>query len=267
MIMKPLFDFHSGSLPLLISVPHAGTTVPDDLLHRFTSVGQRLPDTDWHVDRLYEFARELGASLLVANYSRYVVDLNRAPDSNPLYETSPSSPVCAAATFAGESIYVGDQSPDREEVQARVATYWRPYHAQIEAELRRMHERFGYAVLWDAHSVASEVPALFAGVLPEFNLGTRDGAACPPAIANGLLDLLTEDGEFGAVLDGRFRGGYITQNYGRPAQRTFAVQLELAQRAYLEEGTHPDWRVDRARRVQELIARLLTKFLKLSESH
>jgi N-formylglutamate deformylase len=263
---KPIFEFHRGPLPLFISVPHAGTEVPHELQHRFTSVGQRLPDTDWHVDRLYDFARDMGASIMIANYSRYVVDLNRGPDSAPLYDTSPTSPVCAAVTFAGESIYQSDQTPTPEEVRHRVKTYWIPYHAQIEAELQRIKAQFGYALLWDAHSVASEVPGLFAGVLPEFNFGTRDGQSCPKHIAEALLQVVTEDGELGAVLDGRFKGGYITQHYGRPAQRIFAVQLELAQRAYLNESVHPDWRPDRAHRAQELIARLLGKFLKLGES-
>jgi len=263
---KPNFEFHRGPLPLLISVPHAGTEVPDELQHRFTSVGQRLPDTDWHVDRLYDFARDMGASMLIANYSRYVVDLNRAPDSHPLYETAPTSPVCTAVTFAGESIYLTDQAPTPAETRERVETYWRPYHVQLAAELERILERFGYALVWDAHSVASEVPGLFEGVLPEFSLGTRDAAACPKRIGDSLLDLLTDDGEYGAVLDGRFKGGYITQHYGQPSRRIFAVQLELAQRAYLEESAHPDWQPDRARRVQDLIARLLGRFLKLAET-
>lgn len=263
---KAIFEFHRGQLPLLISVPHAGTEVPPELQHRFTSVGQRLPDTDWHVDRLYDFARGMGASLLIANYSRYVVDLNRAPDSRPLYERAPTSPVCAAVTFTGESIYLSNQTPTAAEVRDRVETYWRPYHTQLEAELKRIREQFGYALLWDAHSVASEVPGLFEGVLPELNLGTRDAASCPKRIGDALLDLLTDDGEYGAVLDGRFKGGYITEHYGRPSEKVFAVQLELAQRAYLEEGAHPDWQPDRAGRAQELIARLLGKYLKLAET-
>ena len=265
-MMKPIFDFHRGPLPLLISVPHAGTEVPDELRHRFTSVGQRLPDTDWHVDRLYDFARDMGASILIANYSRYVVDLNRSPDSRALYDAVPTSPVCAAVTFTGDSIYLADQAPAPAEIRERVESYWRPYHAQIEDELQRMVDQFGYAVLWDAHSVASEVPGLFAGVLPEFNLGTRDGAACPRHVGDALLQLLTEDGEFGAVLDGRFKGGYITEHYGSPAQKIFAVQLELAQRAYLDESAHPDWQPDRAYRAQELIAQLLGRLLKLAEA-
>jgi N-formylglutamate deformylase len=263
--MKQIFEFHRGRLPLLISVPHAGTEVPDELWHRFTAVGQRLPDTDWHVDRLYDFAREFGASMLIANYSRYVVDLNRGPDSAPLYESVPTSPVCATVTFAGDSIYLADQAPHQAEVGKRIEMFWQPYHQQLEAELQRLRALYGYALLWDAHSVASEVPGLFAGVLPEFNLGTRDGVACPKRIGDALLKLLTDDGEFGAVLDGRFKGGYITQHYGRPLQQTYAVQLELAQRTYLEESAAPDWNEDRAHRAQELIVRLLTRFLKLAE--
>ena len=231
-----IYDFHRGSVPLLISVPHAGTFVPESIARRFSLAGSHLADTDWHVEKLYDFASELGVSMLVANYSRYVVDLKRAPDSASLYEATPTSPVCPTMTFGGERIYVVGGEPDPAEVAARVAQYWRPYHQRIAEELSRLREMHGYALLWDAHSIASEVPSLFGGVLPEFNFGTRDDASCPRAIADQLLDLVVTDGKFGAVLNGRFKGGYITLNYGSPAQAVHAVQLELARRVYMDES-------------------------------
>src|SRR5918999_2733109 len=202
-----IFDFHQGSLPLLISIPHAGTFVPEPIAQRFTLAGGYLADTDWHVDKLYEFARELGASIVKANYSRYVVDLNRAPDSMPLYASNPTSPVCPTETFAGAFIYMAGHEPDDAERAQRIDDYWRPYHTRIARELERIRAQHGRALLWDAHSIASEIPGLFEGVLPEFNLGTRDGASCPREIGEALLDIVTGDGQFGAVLDGRFKGG------------------------------------------------------------
>ncbi|HEY4369866.1 MAG TPA: N-formylglutamate deformylase [Steroidobacteraceae bacterium] len=262
----PPFHFHPGTTPLLISIPHAGTAVPDDIAERFTPVGRALPDTDWYVHHLYDFARRLGASVLTANYSRYVVDLNRAPDSALLYSASPTTPVCASRTFADEPIYTDGYSPSEPEVQGRVAKYWQPYHHCIAAELARIRQEYGVALLWDAHSIASEIPSLFAGSLPEFNLGTRDGASCPSNIVNVLAEEVRASGKFSVVMNGRFKGGYITMHYGRPSENIYAVQLELAQRTYMTESPLGPWDAARARDVMECIERLIVRYLKLNES-
>jgi N-formylglutamate deformylase len=257
-----IFEFHRGTLPLLISVPHAGLEVPEAIGRRLTTLGRELIDTDWYVDQLYAFARELGASIIKANYSRYVVDMNRAADSSSLYVANPTSPVCTTLTFTGEPIYMSGQEPEPAEIGARVEEYWRPYHEQIAAELARIKQEHGSALLWDAHSIASEVPGLFNGVLPEFNLGTRDHASCPREVANALLDIITTDGKYGAVLNGRFKGGYITHHYGRPADGVYAVQLELSQRTYMNESPRGGWQAERAQPIAELIAQLLARYLK-----
>ena len=262
--MQP-YDFHPGTTPLLISIPHAGTLLPEDIAKRLTAVGRDLPDTDWYVDRLYEFAREMGASIIKANYSRYVVDLNRAPDSQSLYVGESTSPVCALRTFSNQEIYLSGKQPASAEVATRIERYWRPYHERIDSELAKLVAEHGKALLWDAHSVASEVPELFTGVLPEFNLGTRDGQSCPPRLANKLLDVVTRDGKYGAVLNGRFKGGYITLHYGRPAEHRYAVQLELAQRAYMQEQPRGGWVPAVAQSTQQLIAQLLATYLKYSD--
>ena len=257
-----IFDFHRGSLPLLVSVPHAGTFVPESIAKRFSLAGSELIDTDWNVDKLYGFVRELGASLITANYSRYVVDLNRAADSAALYPGAATSPVCATETFDGKSIYVPGGEPDEAEIRSRVQQYWQPYHQKIADELEQLRARHGYALLWDGHSIASEIPTLFPGVLPEFNFGTRDDASCPRAVGDQLLNVVTTDGKFGAVLNGRFKGGYITLNYGRPAQGVYAVQLELSQRVYMDEGKGAGWDPQRAESASAIISQLLARFLK-----
>ncbi len=261
--MMPTHTLHRGSLPLLISIPHAGTEMPIELRRRLTLAAQALPDTDWHVDSLYEFARELGASVLIAHYSRYVVDLNRAPDSKPLYESIPTSSVCPTRTFGEEPIYLHEE-PDSKEIAERINNYWRPYHDCLQQELERLHAEHGIALLWDAHSVASEVPGLFEGVLPEFNFGTRDDVSCPRAIAEPLLDLITRDGKYSAVLNGRFKGGYITEHYGRPEQRRLAIQLELAQRVYMEESAPTKWNDGSASEASKIIARMLERYIELA---
>lgn len=258
------FSFHAGTLPLLVSIPHAGTEVPEVIRDRMTSAGRDLPDTDWYVDQLYEFAMGMGASVIKARYSRYVVDLNRSPDSAALYESSPTSPVCASTTFGGDDIYLPGKAPQSAEVSARVQQYWRPYHNRLSEELHRIRSQHGFALLWDAHSIASEVPGLFAGVLPEFNFGTRNDAACPADIGNALLRAVEDDGRYSAVLNGRFTGGYITLNYGQPAQRVCAVQLELAQRAYMNEGPIVEpFDASRAKAAAELVRLLLANYIEL----
>lgn len=257
-----IFDFHRGTLPLLISIPHAGTEVPEAIARRFTAAGRELGDTDWYVDELYGFARELGASIIKANYSRYVVDLNRGADSAALYVANTTSPVCATFTFTGKEIYMSGEEPGAAEIGERIGTFWQPYHDQIAVELARIKAQHGSALLWDAHSIASEVPGLFNGVLPEFSLGTRDHASCPREIGNALLDIITTDGKYGAVLNGRFKGGYITHHYGRPADAVYAVQLELAQRTYMNESPRGGWQPERAQPTAELIALLLSRYLK-----
>lgn len=257
-----VYEFHQGSLPLLISVPHAGTFVPEPIAQRFTLAGSHLADTDWHVHHLYDFAREMGASVLSANYSRYVVDLNRSPDSSSLYVGNPTSPVCPLLTFNDEPIYAPGREVTATEIEARVEQYWQPYHQKLVAELKAIRQRHGYALLWDAHSIASEVPSLFIGVLPEFNFGTRDNVSCPRAVADRLLDVVTTDGKFGAVLNGRFKGGYITMKYGQPQDGVYAVQLELSRRVYMDEVAGTGWNPERAKSAQTLIAQLLTRYLK-----
>lgn len=256
-----IYDFHQGSLPLLISIPHSGTELPEALAHRLTVVGRGLPDTDWFVHVLYDFARELGASIIKANFSRYVVDLNRSSDSASLYVGNPTSPVCPTETFGGGFIYMAGHEPDDREIAARIDEYWRPYHQRIATELAALRAAHGKALLWDAHSIASEIPGLFEGVLPEFNFGTRDGASCPRDISEALVQIIARDGEFGAVLDGRFKGGYITDHYGKPANGVYAIQLELARRAYMDETVEQVWDAQRAQRAQALISRLLAKYL------
>jgi N-formylglutamate deformylase len=154
------------------------------------------------------------------------------------------------------------REPNAAEIGSRVEQYWRPYHQRIESELALLRAQHGSALLWDAHSIASEVPGLFAGVLPEFNFGSRDDASCPRAIADRLLELVTTDGKFGAVLNGRFKGGYITLHYGRPADGVYAMQLELAQRAYMDEQTGTGWDPQRAASAAQLISQLLMRYIR-----
>ncbi|KFN41721.1 N-formylglutamate deformylase [Arenimonas metalli] len=226
---------HRGDLPLLVSLPHDGIEVPADIAARLQPAARAVPDTDWFVSRLYAFARELGASVLVPRYSRYVVDLNRPPDDVSLYPGQNTTGLCPAVRFDGEPVYLPGQAPGADEVQARVETYWRPYHVALAEELARLRERHGRVLLWEGHSIRGTVPFLFEGRLPDLNLGTAAGSSCAPGVQARLEAVLAAQADYSWVANGRFKGGYITRHYGRPAQGVDAVQLELAQSTYMDE--------------------------------
>ena len=233
--MSSVFRHHSGDLPLLISVPHDGRDIPDDIRDRMTESGRSIPDTDWDVASLYEFATDLGASTVIANFSRYVVDLNRSAEDLSLYSGQVVTGLCPEYTFAGEPIYRSGGVDDDEKTR-RVNQYWRPYHDHIRETLTALREQHGFALLWDAHSIPSVVPRLFDGELPELNLGSNSGASCIAVIAEAVVAVAI-DSPFDTVSNGRFKGGYITRHYGNPENGINALQLEIAQRAYMSEAT------------------------------
>jgi N-formylglutamate deformylase len=253
----PAYVFHQGSAPVLLSIPHMGTHIPPHLLTRMSPNAAQLADTDWHLDQLYDFARELDLSIIMATHSRYVIDLNRPPDDVSLYPGQNVTGLCPLDTFDEQPLYVKGQEPNAEEVRQRVADYWQPYHDQLQKELRRLRSIHGKAALWDAHSIRSEVPRFFKGQLPDFNLGTADGNSCQPELAKQLLAVSTSAPGYTAVLNGRFKGGYITRRYGDPTQGINAIQLELSQRTYMEEAPPFNYLPDLASLVKPYLRQLL----------
>jgi len=232
----PVFNLKRGDQPLLISIPHMGTHLPAEIAGRLTPAADLLADTDWHLEQLYAFAEELGATVLQANYSRYVIDLNRPPGDESLYPGQATTSLCPTETFPGASIYQDGQAPDPQEIAARLETYWRPYHAQLQAELARLRDLHGAVLLWDAHSIASHLPRLFEGKLPDFNLGTNEGRSCAEAVQAAISGAAESAcGPYSWVLNGRFKGGYITRQYGQPHEHIHAVQLEMCQSTYMDE--------------------------------
>lgn len=230
-----LFDLVPARLPLLIDVPHAGTHVPTALKSRLTDAAAALPDTDWHVDKLYGFAAELGCGLFVATHSRYVVDLNRDPAGTILYPGASNTELCPLRTFADQPIYRPGAEPTPDELDARVGQYFAPYHRRLQAELEALRQRFGFVVLLDGHSIRREVPRFFDGQLPDLNLGTADGKSADAALAGVAWEALGRHPRFSRIHNGRFKGGYVTRHYGQPHQGMHALQLEMAQGCYMNE--------------------------------
>ena len=254
------FTLQRGTAPLLVSLPHDGSEVPDDIAARLTPSARRVPDTDWNVSRLYAFARELGASMIVPRYSRYVIDLNRPPDNASLYPGQNTTGLCPIVQFSGDAVYKAGAEPSNSEIAARIETYWQPYHEALAAELARIRAAHGRVVLWEGHSIRSVVPFLFEGELPDFNLGTAGGASCTPALQARLEAVLAAAREHTHVVNGRFKGGYITRHYGEPKQDIEAVQLDLAQRNYMDEDTF-EYLDELAEKTQRVLRALLATCL------
>lgn len=240
-----LWELHRGDSPLVIDVPHAGTHVPEAIASRLTDAARPVSDTDWHVEKLYAFARDAGATLMAATHSRYVVDLNRDPAGVALYAGADNTELVPTRTFDNEAIWDAGAAPDAREVAERIRTYFTPYHEALAAEVERVRARHGHAVLLDGHSIRSHVPRFFAGRLPDFNLGTADGASADRSLERVAAGLLGASPPFTSIVNGRFKGGWITRRYGRPHEGVHALQLEMAQSAYMDEA--PPYRYDPAR--------------------
>lgn len=254
------YQFSSGTLPLLLSIPHAGTQLTPEVEAGLSDAARGLPDTDWHIPQLYDFARAMGVSVLVGNYSRFVIDLNRPPDNQALYTTATTG-LYPETLFNGSPTFTPGKTPTAAQREGHLHHIWQPYHDKIQQELARIRQQFGYALLFDAHSIASMIPRLFDGKLPDVNLGTNDGASCHPELAQQLTGCCDAQSQFSWVLNGRFKGGYITRAYGKPQENQHAVQLELAQCNYMDEQPPFGWRGDKAITLQPLLKQLIETLL------
>jgi len=233
-----LYDVQAGDAPLIYSVPHAGTDLPPDIAERLTPHAKTLPDTDWHVEQLYDFAPALGATMIRANVSRYVIDLNRPPQDESLYPGQATTGLCPPIEFDGTPIYRNGKEVPAAEVARRREVYWQPYHDRLTAEIARVKARHGYALLFDCHSIASRVPRLFPGTLPDLNLGTVKGASCAGTLQSAITRVMEKSG-LTHIVNGRFIGGYITRHNGKPDDNVHAVQMEKGQDCHLmDDGSN-----------------------------
>ena len=256
-----LYSLQRGTTPLLVSLPHAGRHIPPTIAERLMPRALQVEDTDWYLDRLYAFVTDLGASLIVPRHSRYVVDLNRPSDNRPMYAGANNTELCPTRFFTGEALYRDGQAPSPAQVQQRVATYWQPYHDALRDELARLKNEHGHAILFDGHSIKSELPWLFDGKLPDLNLGTASGAACAQSLREALATLLQSQTQFTVAVDGRFKGGHITRHYGQPAMGVHAVQLEKCWSTYMHETSPFEWDATHAARVQPLLQQMVRTML------
>lgn len=258
--MDKTYNFYSGNAPLLISMPHVGTGIPKDLRCRLTSEALLLPDVDWHLPILYDMAKDFDVSVISAEYARYVIDLNRSPESTSLYPGQDVTGLCPVDTFAKNAIYQDGKEPCDNEIKERIGKYWQPYHQKLADELQRILAIHGVAILWDAHSIASHVPRFFTGQLPDLNFGTSDSSSCNISLQNALAATMHESihaENYSHVFNGRFKGGYITRHYGVPNMNIHALQLEMSQCIYMEENPPYKYDSEIAMKVKPLLTDLL----------
>ena len=257
----PIYTLRRGGRPLLVSLPHVGTFIPEALHTRLLPRALEGEDTDWFLDRLYAFALGLGASLLVPTHSRYVIDLNRPSDNTPMYSGQNNTELCPTRFFTGEPLYREGQAPAESEIRERVATFWQPYHDALRTELDRLRAEHGHAVLFDGHSIKSELPWLFEGTLPHMNLGTVAGASCAASLTSRMSTIFEATAGYSHVVNGRFKGGHITRHYGAPSRGVHAVQLEMCWRAYMDESPPYRWHVARAAEVTPVLRQLVQSMI------
>lgn len=233
-----------GDAPLVVSLPHTGVTIPADIAPHLVSEWRARKDADWWIEKLYAFAEELDATIVHTAISRTAIDVNRDPSGASLYPGQATTELCPSTTFDGEPLYKEGFTPDEAEIARRRTLYFEPYHAALEAEIARLRGMHKAVALYDCHSIRSRIPRLFEGDLPVFNIGTNAGASCAPELT-GRVEAICSTSGMGHVVNGRFKGGWITRRYGRPSEGVHAVQMELACRGYMRETPGPvseaDW--------------------------
>lgn len=268
--MNKTYHSFSSDSPILISMPHAGTALPEEIACRMTAEAKQLPDVDWHLPILYNTAKDYDISVISAEYARYVIDLNRPPKNVSLYSGQDTTSLCPIDTFAKLPIYLEGNQPDEHEIESRIEQYWQPYHEKLASELKRIHAIHGIAILWDAHSIASHVPRFFSGQLPDLNFGTADLTSCDASLQEALAIVMRDSihaKKYSHVFNGRFKGGYITRHYGAPSMNIHAVQLEMSQCIYMEENSPYKYDAELAVKVKPLLTDLLEACLRWANDH
>ncbi|SNT73904.1 N-formylglutamate deformylase [Paracoccus seriniphilus] len=259
--MNPV-EINRGDSPIVLGLPHTGTHVPDDVMANLNPRGRGLDDTDWHIHQLYDGLLP-GVTTVRATFHRYVVDANRDPSGASLYPGQNTTGLVPLTDFDGQDIWT--TPPTEAEIEARRQAFHAPYHAALQAELERVRDLHGIAILYDCHSIRSKIPFLFEGTLPDFNIGTNLGTTCAPEIEAATQEICAAASGYSTITNGRFKGGWTTRHYGRPAEGLHAIQMELAQSTYLTDEAAP-WDYDQAKaaRLRPHLTTILTKLAELA---
>ena len=253
--MSPVKVTH-GNLPIVLAMPHTSCYVPNAILETFTDSAKQLVDTDWNIHQLYD---ELlpNATTVRAMFHRYVIDANRSSEDSPLYAENTSTALCPLTTFEGDALYLPGCEPDKNEIGRRLERYYVPYHNELKETLYRVQAKYGFAMLFDCHSVRSTLPYLDSSNFADFNIGTNNGTSCALTVQNTVLGICRRSPDYTVVLNGKFKGGFTTQHYGNPSAGIHAIQMELAQSTYMQESSPWTYDVVKAERISIILARAL----------
>jgi formiminoglutamase len=254
--MKPVHVTRCNG-PLILGQPHGGTWMPDDVFNRLNERGKGLADTDWHISRLYDGLLD-DVTIVKASFHRYVIDANRDPQGKSLYPGQNTTGLCPLTDFDGQPIWQAGEEPSASECEERRTAYHQPYHEALAAEIERIKAIHGYAILYDCHSIRSHIPFLFEGILPVFSIGTNSGASCASSFEAAAVVICSQADGYDCVVNGRFKGGWTTRHYGQPDTGVYAIQMELAQRAYMDEAAPWAYRADLAAQLRPYLTRILT---------
>lgn len=260
--MNSTYSLSSGNVGMLISMPHNGQQIPQSIADTMTDNGKNVSDTDWYIDKLYDFAKTMGIYTLAPKYSRYVIDLNRNPSGEALYVGADNTELCPTTAFDSSDLYLTGLKPTQEEVANRIECYWNPYHQALASTLAQLKQQYSRVVLLDAHSILSQVPRFFEGKLPDFNFGTADGSSCDNTLLESIKEI--DLSPYTSVFNGRFKGGYITRNYGSPENNIHAIQLELSQATYMDEANN-SYNEQKAEQVKQQLKRFVECLVNFSK--
>jgi formiminoglutamase len=270
--MPDWLHIQRGEAQLIVSMPHTGTEIPPEIESRLVSPWLARKDADWHIEKLYDFAPEMGITVVRTDFSRTMIDCNRDPSGTSLYPGQATTELCPTTTFDGEPLYRDGEAPGEAEIAERRALYFDPYHAAIAGEIARLKVRYDKVVLFDAHSIRSCIPRLFDGELPNFNIGTNSGKSCDQTLTRAV-EAICKSASFSWVTNGRFKGGWTTRHYGSPHDGIHAIQLELACRGYMDEPEDPSagkwpshYSVERAAPMRTVLKQILQACLNFAST-
>jgi len=263
-VSAEVYKLSEGTVPIIISMPHNGSAFPEDLKPQFLPNAFESHDTDWFLDKLYSFSGELGCSILSPYYSRYVIDLNRADDGSELYPGADNTELCPTTAFDWSPLYPSGGKPSLDEINLRIENYWKPYHQALENEINRLRQMFPTVILFEAHSIASQVKRFFPGKLNDFNFGNNNGNSSSQSLMESLQQGLNLN-PYSCVFNGRFKGGFITRNYGNPDIGVHAIQLELSQDTYMDEESL-SWDEGKAKDVMPKLRSIIELLVKTSRN-
>jgi formiminoglutamase len=257
--MKP--DISIGDSPIILAQPHGGIEIPQHILSRLNPKGRAMEDTDWHITRLYDGLID-NITVVSTPIHRYVIDANRDPSDESLYPGQNTTSLCPTTTFDGDLIYLAGEEPSEDEIRNRQQQFHQPYHDSLREQFERVHQKHGYAILYDCHSIRSHVPYLFDGKLPDFNIGTNSGQSCNSQIESIVENVCARQSKYSYVVNGRFKGGWTTRHYGNPQSGYHSIQMELAQCNYMHEKAPWSYDAKKAEKLRVPLRDILQAILK-----